>query len=78
MKAKRQADKQVRLKKDIVIPAGTILGTAPSNIDLTSGHFEHTIAMGKDNTARLIVFLEKDQETAEYLEPVNFEPHELI
>jgi hypothetical protein len=73
VKAKRALDKQVRLKKDIVIPAGTIMGPAPLNVGRCVGHFEHLIAMGKDNTASLVVFLERDAETAEWLEPVNFE-----
>lgn len=68
MKAKRALGPQVRLKKDIVIPAGAILGEAPRNIGLSDGHFQYTLAMGKDNTARLIVFLERDSETAEWLE----------
>lgn len=78
MKAKAGREPQVRLKKDIVIPAGTILGPAPLRTSRSAGHFDHLIAMGRDNTAVLTVFLERDAETAEWLEPVNFDPHEML
>ena len=75
---KRQRENRVRLKRDIVIKTGTILGAAPLEtlrcIPLGDspygGHYQHTIAMGKDNSASLVVFLERDAETAEWLEPV--------
>jgi hypothetical protein len=70
MEAKRALDPQLRLKKDIIIPAGTILHEAPGRLGLSDGHFQHMVAMGKDNAARLIVFLERDAETAEWLEVV--------
>ena len=69
-KAKRQSGKQVRLKKDLIVPAGTLLSEAPEHISMASGHYEYVIGMGRDNTARLIVFLERDPETAEWLEKV--------
>lgn len=78
MKPKRQIDKQVRLKKDIVIPAGTVFETGPNSRDYGGNNFDHLIAIGKDNTATLTVYFESDEETAEWIEPVNFESHEMI
>lgn len=78
MKAKRQPEKQIRLKKDIVIPAGTILTPGPVSRSYGGGNFEHLIPMGKDHTATLTVYFETDPETADYLEPVNFEPHAIV
>lgn len=69
MKTKRAKSPTVRLKKDIVIPAGTIMFPAPARTSRADGHFDHTIMMGKDNFATLTVFLERDSETAEWLEP---------
>ena len=65
----KQVQKTVRLKRDIIIPAGTILKPAPLRTSRSDGHFEHLIAIGKDNTATLTVFLQRDAETAEWLEP---------
>ncbi|HCY85922.1 MAG TPA: hypothetical protein DHV36_12375 [Desulfobacteraceae bacterium] len=43
-------NKKKRLKKDIVIPAGTILGTAPAKTIRHGGdHFECTVGLTDDS-----------------------------
>lgn len=43
-----------KLKKDIVIPAGTELAPAPSKTERSDGHLEAIIGLGKDGYASFV------------------------
>ena len=47
-------------KKDIVIPAGTVLDKSPSRRAYISYHVECEIALGDDNTMTLTIPVEDD------------------
>lgn len=60
---------RARLKRDIVIPAGTIFDDAPRRIDMAQGHIEHVLGLTKDSAGSLCYFLDPDDETlAEWFE----------
>lgn len=65
-----------RLKKDIVIKAGTIFTQAPSRIDLDADHVIHTVGLTKNTVGSLYCELSKDfpQERGLYFEPVENKP----
>jgi len=44
-----------RLKRDIVLKAGTVFYPGPSRIDLAAGHGEAFIGLGRDNCMSVIV-----------------------
>lgn len=43
------------IRKNILIPADTIVTQAPSNIALSPGHYQLTIGIGNDEVATLII-----------------------
>lgn len=47
--------KRLKLNKTIIIPADSILYEAPKRVLLSKDHYELTIGIGKDETARLII-----------------------
>ncbi len=49
------------LLKDIVIPAGTLIGPAPIKRELAPGHGEILVSMTPDNTASLVLFVDGDE-----------------
>jgi hypothetical protein len=52
---------QVKLKKDIVIKAGTIFYTAPTKVErYDDSHFEHTIGLTDDTSGSLTYYVDKD------------------
>mgnify|MGYP001592520625 FL=1 len=51
---------QVRLKRDIVIPAGTILDDAPRRLEMCRGHVEHILGLTKDTSGSLLYFVDPD------------------
>ena len=60
---------KVRLKRDILIPAGTILDDAPRRIELCKGHVEHIVGLTKDSAGSLIYFVDPDDKAlAEWFE----------
>lgn len=68
---------QVKLKKDIVIPAGTVFHNAPVRSERSPLHVEHILGLTKDSTGSLIYFLEPlDQTLAEYFEVLEASPYE--
>ena len=50
----------VRLKKDILIPAGTVLNDAPQRVWMCQGHAEHVIGLTKDSAGSLFYFIDPD------------------
>jgi hypothetical protein len=71
-KAKRQPEKTLRLKKDIIIPAGTVFHRGPENIQYSDNNYEHVVGIGKNNTMTVMAFDEPhDAETQEYFEVVD-------
>ena len=55
------SDKYV-LKKDLVIPAGTVFSPAAKKTVRHSEHVAHDAALGPDNTVSIVVPVEKDDE----------------
>jgi hypothetical protein len=51
---------KARLKRDLVIKAGTIFNDAPEKIILSGDHVDCIRAVGKDSYAQVIVDLDKD------------------
>lgn len=46
------------LKKDIVIKAGTVFGTAPKKTErFGDGHFEHIFGLSKDTAGSLVYYI---------------------
>ena len=51
---------KVRLKRDILIPAGTIFDDAPRRVYLAPGHVEHILGLTNDSAGSLTYFLDPD------------------
>lgn len=51
---------KVRLKQDILIPAGTIFDEAPRRIEMTRGHVEYIMGLTKDSSGTLLYFIDPD------------------
>ena len=51
---------RVRLKRDILIPAGTVLDDAPQRVEMCRGHVEHIIGLTKDTSGSLMYFVDPD------------------
>lgn len=68
--AKQDWDRKCRLRKDIVIPAGTLMRTAPQKTERYGyNHVETTIALTNDMIAEFHVCLELlDDRLDEYFE----------
>ena len=49
---------KVRLKQDILIPAGTIFDEAPRRIEMASGHVEFILGLTKDSSGKLLYFID--------------------
>ena len=57
-----------RLKKDIVIPAGTVFGQAPTKKVMNGPHIEHILGLTKDTSGSLIYALDDDPSLDEWFE----------
>lgn len=65
--------KKIRLKKDITIPAGTILELGPTHIEFGCDHYEEIVAFGKDHVGEFFIDEDAIRENAdifEILDPV--------
>ena len=51
---------KARLKRDIIIPAGTIFDDAPRRVYLALGHVEHILGLTNDSAGSLAYFLDPD------------------
>ena len=51
---------KVRLKRDILIPAGTIMDDAPRSVEMCRGHVEHILGFTKDTSGKLLYFIDPD------------------
>jgi len=61
----------MRLKKDIVIPAGTIFKEAPLQIQYNEDCYAHTLGLTSDSHGDLIYCIERDDKAlAEWFEDV--------
>lgn len=62
----------IRLKKDIVIPAGTIMDEAPRNIELSPGHFIYTVGLTPNTSGDFIYFFRgvEAEELKEWFEEI--------
>ena len=60
---------KVRLKRDILIPAGAIMDDAPHRLEMCRGHVEHILGFTKDTSGSLIYFVDPDDaELGEWFE----------
>ena len=51
---------KARLRRDILIPAGTIFDDAPRTMEMAPGHVEHIIGLTNDSAGNLVYFLDPD------------------
>jgi hypothetical protein len=60
------------LKKDIIIPAGSIFTTAPRRTDRCDGHYIFDIGLTKDTCGSFIYYIDKgdEEELSDYFEDV--------
>ena len=59
-----------RLKKDIVIPAGTLFGQAPSKSSFHPDTVSHTIGLTKDSCGMLTYDIGEDPALSDWFEEV--------
>lgn len=57
---KAGAGVRVKLKKDILIPAGTILDDAPRTLAMCRGHVEAIIGLTDDSSGTMLYFVDPD------------------
>ena len=63
---------KVRLKRDIIIPAGTIFDDAPRRIDMAPGHVQHIIGLTDDSSGSLIYYFDpRDPCLGEWFESID-------
>lgn len=51
---------RVKLKQDIIIPAGTILDDAPRTLAMCRGHVAYVIGLTKDSSGLMCYFVDPD------------------
>lgn len=60
----------MRLKKDIVIPAGTMFTEAPLQIRYEEGCYSHTVGLTKNSSGDLVYCMDPmDKDLEEWFEP---------
>lgn len=60
-----------RLKKDIIIPAGTVFGPAPTITTRSHGHIEHIFGLTLDTSGSVTYCIDNDPYLSEWFEEIN-------